>query len=173
MILFYLHGWTLPLFHSLKVGCHTMYNILYLSHAYVLSRFIRVWLFVTLWTVACQAPLSMGFSRQEHLEWVAISLSNAWKWKVKVKSLSHIRLLATPWTAAFQAPLSMRCSRQEYWSGVPLPSPSYRAVRSLYQCFYFLLTSCSLLLSYVSFPHMLTNPIIYGYYFWFKQLIIF
>ena len=42
--------------------------------------------------------------------------------KVKVKSLSHVRLLATPWTAAYQAPLSMGFPRQEYWSGVPLPS---------------------------------------------------
>ena len=41
------------------------------------------------------------------LEWVAISFSNAWKWKVKVKSLSHVRLLATPWTAAHQDPPSM------------------------------------------------------------------
>ena len=57
------------------------------------------------------------------LEWVAISFSNAWKWKVKVKSLSRVRLLATPWTAAYQAPPSMGFSRQEYWSGVPLPSP--------------------------------------------------
>ena len=57
------------------------------------------------------------------LEWVAISFSNAWKWKVKVKSLSRVRLLATPWTAAYQAPPSMEFSRQEYWSGVPLPSP--------------------------------------------------
>ena len=38
------------------------------------------------------------------LEWVAISFSNAWKWKVKVKSLSCVRLLATPWTAAYHAP---------------------------------------------------------------------
>ena len=57
------------------------------------------------------------------LEWVAISFSNAWKWKVKVKSLSHVWLLETPWTAAYQAPPSMGFSRQEYWSGVPLPSP--------------------------------------------------
>ena len=57
------------------------------------------------------------------LAWVAISFSNAWKWKVKVKSLSHVWLLATPWTAAYQAPLSMGFSRREYWSGVPLPSP--------------------------------------------------
>ena len=50
------------------------------------------------------------------------SFSNAWKWKVKVKSLSHVRLLVTPWTAAYQAPPSMGFSRQEYWSGLPLPS---------------------------------------------------
>ena len=50
------------------------------------------------------------------------SFSNAWKWKVKVKLLSRVRLLATPWTAAYQAPSSMGFSRQEYWSGVPLPS---------------------------------------------------
>ena len=49
------------------------------------------------------------------LEWVAISFSNAWKWKVKVKSLSRIQLLATTWTAAYQAPTSMGFSRQEYW----------------------------------------------------------
>ena len=52
-----------------------------------------------------------------------MSFSNAWKWKVKVKSLSRIWLLATPWTAAYQAPPSMGFSRQEYWSGVLLPSP--------------------------------------------------
>ena len=57
------------------------------------------------------------------LEWVAISFSNAWKWKVKVKSLSRVRLPATPWTAAHQAPPSMGFSRQKYRSGVPLPSP--------------------------------------------------
>ena len=57
------------------------------------------------------------------LEWVAISFSNECKWKVKVKSLSHVQLLATPWTAPYQAPPSMGFSRQEYWSGVPLPSP--------------------------------------------------
>ena len=56
------------------------------------------------------------------LEWVAISFSNAWKWKVKVKSLSRVPLLATPGTTAYQAAPSMGFSRQEYWSGVPLPS---------------------------------------------------
>ena len=64
-----------------------------------------------------------GILQARTLEWVAISFSNAWKWKVKVKSLSRVQLLATPWTAAYQAPLSMGFSRQEYWSGVPLPSP--------------------------------------------------
>ena len=56
------------------------------------------------------------------LEWVAISFSNAWEWKVKGKSLSRVWLLATPWTAAYQAPLPMGFSRQEYWSGLPLSS---------------------------------------------------
>ena len=65
-----------------------------------------------------------GILQARTLEWVAISFSNAWKWKVKVKSLSCVRLLATPWTAAYQAPPSMGFSRQEYWSGVPLPSPT-------------------------------------------------
>ena len=65
-----------------------------------------------------------GILQARTLEWVAIFFSNAWKWKVKGKSLSGVRLLATPWTAAYQAPLSMGFSRQEYWSGVPLPSLS-------------------------------------------------
>ena len=64
-----------------------------------------------------------GILQARTLEWVAISFSNAWKRKVKVKSLSRVRLFATPWTAAHQAPLSMGFSRQEYWSGVPSPSP--------------------------------------------------
>ena len=64
-----------------------------------------------------------GILQARTLEWVAISFPNAWKWKVKVKSLSRVRLLATPWTAAHQAPPSMGFSRQECWSGVPSPSP--------------------------------------------------
>ena len=73
---------------------------------------------------AHQAPPSLGFLQARTLEWVAISSSNAWKWKVKVKLLSHVQLLVTPWTAAYQAPLSMGFCRQEYWSGVPVPSPA-------------------------------------------------
>ena len=64
-----------------------------------------------------------GILQARTLEWVAISFSNARKWKVKVKSLSLAWLLATTWTAAYQDPPSMGFSRQEYWSGVPLPSP--------------------------------------------------
>ena len=63
-----------------------------------------------------------GILQARTLEWVAIAFSNAWKWKVKVKSLSRARLLVTPWTAAYQAPPSMGFSRQEYWSGLPFPS---------------------------------------------------
>ena len=70
----------------------------------------------------CPVP---GILQARTLEWVAISFSNALKWKVKVKSLSRVRLFATPWTAANKAPPSMGFSRQEYWSGVPLPSLVY------------------------------------------------
>ena len=72
------------------------------------------------------------------LEWVAISFSNAWKWKVKVKLLSSVRLVVTPWTAAYQAPPPMGFSRQGYWSGVPLPSP-----KKVLACF----KGCSIYLS--------------------------
>ena len=64
-----------------------------------------------------------GILQARTLEWVAISFSNAWKWKVKVKLLSRVWPSAIPWTAAYQAPPSMGFSRQEYWSGMLLPSP--------------------------------------------------
>ena len=63
-----------------------------------------------------------GILQARTLEWVAFSFSNAWKWKVKVKSLSRVRLFETPWTAAYQAPPSMGFSRHAWSSGVPLPS---------------------------------------------------
>ena len=65
-----------------------------------------------------------GSLQARTLEWVAISFSNAWKWKVKAKPLSRVWLLATPWTPAHQAPPSRGFSRQEQWSGLPLPSPT-------------------------------------------------
>ena len=70
---------------------------------------------------AHQAPVP-GTLQARILEWAAISFSSAWKWKVKVKSLSRVWLFATPWTVAYQTPPSLGFSRQEYWSGVPLLS---------------------------------------------------
>ena len=70
--------------------------------------------------LGCANP---GILQKRTLEWVAISFSKAWKWKVKVKSLSRVLPSGAPWTAAHQAPPSMGFSRQEYGSGVPLPSP--------------------------------------------------
>ena len=92
-----------------------------------------------------QAPLSLGFSRQEHWSRVAISSSKAWKWKVKVKLISRVRLLATPRTAAYQGPPSMGFSRQEYWSGVPLPS---------------LLISYPFLKSFLVVPHVISKVMV-------------
>ena len=95
----------------------------------LLSHFSHVWLCVNPWTATHQAPLSLGFSRQEH--WSGLPFpspvhESEW-WKVKVKSLSRVWLLATPWTAAHQDPPSMGFSRQEYWSGLPLPSPRHES----------------------------------------------
>ena len=73
-----------------------------------------------------------GILQARTLEWVAISFSNAWKWKVKVKLLSHVRLFTTPWTAAYQASPPMGFPRQEYWSGVPLPSPLVKYKQAIY-----------------------------------------
>ena len=93
-----------------------------------------------------------GILQARTLEWVAISFSNAWKWKVKVKSLSRVRLLATPRTAAHQAPPSMGFSRQEYWSGLPLPSPE------LYPRWVEIITKCTL------FICSCIHPFIYSFF---------
>ena len=101
---------------------------------------------MTPWAVAYQAPLSMRFSRQEYrsglpfpspgdlpnpgieprspsLQADALPSEPPETHKVKVKSLSRVRLSATPWTVAYQAPPSMELSKQVYWSGLPFPSP--------------------------------------------------
>jgi len=82
---------------------------------------------LTLWDPIDGSPPGSsvpGILQARILEWVTISFSNAWKWKVKVKSLSHVRLFTTPGrTAAYQAPPSMGFSKHEYWSRLPLPSP--------------------------------------------------
>ena len=77
----------------------------------------------TLWDPIDRRPPGSpipGILQARTLEWVAISFSNAWKWRVKGKSLRHVWLLVTLWTAAYQAPPPMGFSRQEYWSGVYL-----------------------------------------------------
>ena len=74
----------------------------------------------TLWDTIDHSPPGSavpGILQASTLEWVAISFSNAWKWKVKVKSFSRFWLFMTPWTEAYQAPPSMGFARQEYWSG--------------------------------------------------------
>ena len=77
---------------------------------------------LTLWDPIDSSPPGSpipGILQARTLEWAAISFSNAWKWKVKVKSLSHVQLLVTSWTTAYQAPPSMGFSRQKYWNGLP------------------------------------------------------
>ena len=104
----------------------------------------------TTWTVACQAPLSMGFSRQESWSELPfpppgdlldpgiepVSPASAgrfftteppgkpyhWDWS-NVNLFSRVWLFATRWTVAYQAPQSMEFFRQEGWSGLPFPSP--------------------------------------------------
>ena len=103
---------------SLCLSSSMLYVLLLLL---LLSRFSRVWLCDP---IDSSPPGSSvpGILQARTLEWVAISFSSAWKWKVKVTLLSRVWLLATPWTVARQAPPSVGFSRQEYWSGVPLPS---------------------------------------------------
>ena len=101
--------------------------------SYMLSHFRPVRLSATPWTMACQAPLSMGFSRQKYWSGLPVP-SPVIKYEVsKVKSLSRVQLFATPWTVAHQAPPSMGFSRQEYWSGVPVPSPPHQLQQRLKQ----------------------------------------
>ena len=97
-----------------------------------------------------------GILQARTLEWAAISFSNAWKWKVKMKSLSRVRLLATPWIAAYQAPPSMGFSKQEYCSGVPLPSPYVIfGIWNFKQVYFSLFCSSDLMLSYLLFSSQL------------------
>ena len=101
------------------------------------------------WSVTRQAPLSMGFPRQEYssglsfpsprdlldpeIEPVSLALTRVFFMTespglplLLLSHFSRVRLCATPWTAAYQAPPSMGFSRQEYWSGLPMPSPSHQ-----------------------------------------------
>ena len=74
----------------------------------------RVRLLATPWTAACQAPLSVGFSRQEYWSGVPLPFPQL---------LNCVQLFVTLWTVARQAPSSMGFSGREYWSGVPFLPP--------------------------------------------------
>ena len=116
----------LHMFHSLHLSKYSKSGLLLLL---LLSRFQSC---PTLCDPIDGSPPGSpvpGILQTRTLEWVAISFSNAWKWKVKVKSLSRVWLFSTPWTATCQAPPSTGFSRQEYWSGVPLPSPQKTITR--------------------------------------------
>ena len=120
-LIFFLHYSSVPLNYLLVIFCKLMPSLNGLL--LLLSHFSRVRLCVTPIDGSPPGYPIPGILQARILEWVAISFSNAWKWKVKVKLLSRIQLLVTPWTAAHQAPPSVGFSRQEYWSGLPLPSP--------------------------------------------------
>ena len=81
-----------------------------------------------------------GILQARTLQWVAISFSNAWKWKVQVKTLSRVRLLVTPWTAAYQAPPSMGLSRQERSSKTA--NCEFKLSEQLGNCGYQMFCSC-------------------------------
>ena len=117
----------------------TLIKLLFVYVYAAAAKLLQSW--PTLWDPRDGSPLGSpvpGILQIRTLEWVAMSFSKAWKWKVEVKSLSHVWLLATLWTAAYQAPLSMGFSRQEYWSGLPLPSPGY-----VYTICIYVVLSCS------------------------------
>ena len=102
-----------PAYRFLKRQCYLSFKKIH-----------KLFLFATPEMAAHQAPPIPGILQARTLEWVAVSFSNAWKWKVKW-SHSVASDWATPWTAAYQAPPSVGFSRQEYWSEVPLPSPTH------------------------------------------------
>ena len=104
-----------------------------------------------------------GIPQARTLEWVAISFSNAWKWKVKVKSLSRVWLFVTPWTATYQAPPPRGFSRQEYWSGVPLFLLSFIM---LFICY------LVLVLMITKYSNILLNPLSLFIYFWLHWVFI-
>ena len=137
---------TIHIYTHICIHYYTYTLYIYNVCVCMLGHFSHVWLCATLWTVACQVPLSMGFPRQgywsglpcpppgdlpnpeikprspalqaDSLPWAQASfLLNVLLWKkVKMKSLSHVWLFVTPWTVAYEAPPSMGFSRQEYFS---------------------------------------------------------
>ena len=125
------YSW-LTMLWQFRVNSKGTQSYIYLYHIclLLLSHFSHVWLCDPMDGSPPGSPVP-GILQARTLEWVAISFSNAWKWKVKMKLLSCVRPSVTPWTAAFQAPPSMGFSRQEYWSGVPLPSPLFSPTKHI------------------------------------------
>ena len=108
------------------LGLYIDYSVQFVSSSLCAAAAKSLQSCPTLWVPIDGSPPGSpipGILQARTLEWLAISFSNAWKGKVKVKSLSRVWLLVTPWTAANQPPPSMGFSRQEDWSGLPLPSP--------------------------------------------------
>ena len=108
-----------------------------------LSRFSNVQLFANPWTVAHQAPCSMGFSRKEYwsgchalLQGIFVTQgSNSHLLLLLLLSrFSRVRLCATPSTVTHQAPPSLGFSRQEHWSGLPFPSPMHESEKWKWSC---------------------------------------
>ena len=123
--IWYYFFWSETSINISSAGLLETYSLfLFLLLLLLLSRVSRVWLRDPIDGSPPGSPVP-GILQARTLEWVAISSSNASKWKAKVKSLSCVRLPVTPWTAAHHASLSMGFSSQEYWSGVPLPSPHF------------------------------------------------
>ena len=126
---FHLSPFCLPC--SNGTGCHDLSCVVFFFLIFSLKLALSVSFFTLINRLFSSSSLSairvissaylrlLIFLQARTMEWVAISFSNAWKWKVKVRLLSRVRLFATPWTAAHQAPPSVGFSRQEYWSGVP------------------------------------------------------
>ena len=119
-------GWVEDVVHRKSISITVLFYLALSTPSH--NWFLLLLLLLQSWPTLCD-PIdgsppgsAPGILQERTLEWVAISFSNTWKWKVKVKSLSCVQLLATLWTAAYQALTSMGFSRQEYWSGVPLPS---------------------------------------------------
>ena len=143
--------WLCFLLHLLKIvtvimwlGLYIDYSVQFVSSSLCAAAAKSLQSCPTLWVPIDGSPPGSpipGILQARTLEWLAISFSNAWKGKVKVKSLSRVWLLVTPWTAAYQAPPSVGFSRQEYWSvqELPLPSPHLYVT---------VLITCSLIMSW-------------------------
>ena len=124
---YHTHQSTMPAFFFiymisiLSLWANYLACVLFLLLLLLLSRIRRVRL-CNLMDSSPPGSRIPGILQERILEWVAISFSNAWEWRVKLNSLSHVQLYETPWTVAYQAPPSVGFSRQEYWCEFPLPS---------------------------------------------------